>query len=67
MNAKFFSASILAVAVTAAAADEKFPVLSDGGDIYNNVTIISVSTADVYFTFAGGMSNVKLKKLSPAL
>jgi thiol-disulfide isomerase/thioredoxin len=48
-------------------ADEKFPVLKAGSETYSNVTVTSVSATDVYFTYAGGMANVKLKNLSPDL
>ena len=48
-------------------AGEKFPVLSAGYVTYTNATITTVSATDVYFTYSGGMVNVKLKGLSPAL
>ena len=50
-----------------AMADEKIPVLHAGGVTYSNITITTVSATDVYFTYAGGMGNVKLKNLSPDL
>ena len=53
--------------VGAARADEKFVVLQAGSDVYSNVTVTSVSATDVYFTYTGGMANVKIKKLSPEL
>jgi len=46
-------------------ADETIAVLTAGSEVYSNVTVTSVSATDVYFTYAGGMANVKLKKLSP--
>lgn len=58
---------ILAAAVMAAKADEHFDVLQAGSEVYSNVTVTSVSATDVYFTFDGGMANVKIKKLSPDL
>lgn len=68
MRAKIFSSLILAAGIlTAAADDEKFPVLRAGNDVYTNVTVTSVSATDIYFTHAGGMANVKLKSLSPDL
>lgn len=50
-------------------ADEKLPVLQAGTDVYSNVTVLSVSATDVYFTFNNGkgMANAKLKSLSPDL
>jgi protein disulfide-isomerase len=67
MSAKFFSTLILAGIISIARADEKFAVLEAGSAVYSNVTVTSVSATDVYFTFAGGMANVKLKQLSPEL
>ena len=50
-------------------ADEQLPVLQSGTDIYSNVTVLSVSATDVYFTYnhGKGMANAKLKNLSPDL
>ena len=50
-------------------ADEQLPVLQAGTDIYSNVTVLSVSATDVYFTYnhGKGMANAKLKNLSPDL
>ena len=50
-------------------ADEKLPVLQSGTDTYSNVTVLSVSATDVYFTYnhGKGMANAKLKNLSPDL
>jgi thiol-disulfide isomerase/thioredoxin len=50
-------------------ADEKLPVLQAGTDIYSNVTVLSVTATDVYFTYNNGkgMANAKLKSLSPGL
>jgi thiol-disulfide isomerase/thioredoxin len=47
-------------------ADEKLPVLQTGADVYSNVTVLSISATDVYFTYNNGrgMANVKLKNLS---
>ena len=57
---------IFAALVVAARADEKIPVLQAGSETYSNVTVTSVSATDVYFIYAEGMANVKLKDLSPA-
>jgi len=67
MNARFCSAVILAGAIVASRADEKFAVLQAGGETYTNVIVTSVSATDVYFTYSGGMANVKIKQLSPDL
>jgi cytochrome c biogenesis protein CcmG, thiol:disulfide interchange protein DsbE len=50
-------------------ADEKLPVLQAGTAIYSNVTVLSVSATDVYFTYNSGrgMANAKLNGLSPEL
>jgi protein disulfide-isomerase len=67
MNVKIFSTLILAGIIMAAKADENLPVLQAGSETYSNVTVTSVSATDVYFTYSGGMANVKLKRLSPEL
>ena len=56
---------ILAALLGIARADEQLPVLKAGSEVYSNVTVTSVSTTDVYFVYAGGMANVKIKTLSP--
>jgi len=50
-------------------ADEKLPVLQAGTDVYSNVTVLTFSATDVYFTYNNGkgMANAKLKNLSPGL
>jgi len=50
-------------------ADEQLPVLQTGTDTYSNVTVLSVSATDVYFTYNNGkgMANAKLKSLNPEL
>jgi protein disulfide-isomerase len=67
MRAKGFIAFSLIVAVWVARAGEKLPVLSAGSEVYSNVTVTTVTATDIYFTYAGGMANVKLSKLDPAL
>ncbi|MDR3458899.1 MAG: TlpA disulfide reductase family protein [Verrucomicrobiae bacterium] len=57
----------LALLPLVAGADEKIPVLQAGNVTYSNITVTTVSATDVYFTYAGGMCNVKLKNLSPEL
>jgi len=50
-------------------ADEKLSVLETGNDVYSNVTVLTVTATDVYFTYNNGkgMANAKLKNLSPDL
>jgi thiol-disulfide isomerase/thioredoxin len=50
-------------------ADEKLPLLKAGNDAYSNVTVLTVTATDVYFTYNNGkgMANAKLKNLSPDL
>ena len=48
-------------------ADETLPVLKAGSEVYSNVTIISVSATDIYFTSNRGLANAKLKDLDPVL
>ena len=68
MRLKILISQIILMALAGAArADEKFAVLQAGSNVYSNVTVTSVSATDVYFTYAGGMANVKIKKLSPEL
>ena len=49
--------------------DEKLPVLKAGNDVYSNVTVLTITTTDVYFTYndGKGMANAKLKSLNPEL
>jgi thiol-disulfide isomerase/thioredoxin len=47
--------------------DELLPILKVGSETYSNVTVTTVSTTDIYFSFRGGMGNAKLKNLSPEL
>jgi thiol-disulfide isomerase/thioredoxin len=68
MRGKKFIIPIIfsALVVTVVRADEKIPVLQAGSETYSNVTVTSVSATDVYFIYAGGVANVKIKDLSPA-
>lgn len=47
--------------------DETLATLTVGDDVYTNVTVTGITKTDVYFTYAGGMGNAKLKNLSPDL
>src|ERR1035438_2196994 len=67
MRAKGFIVLSLIAAVWAARADEKLPVLKAGSEVYSNVTVTTVTATDIYFTYANGMGNAKLKSLSPDL
>ncbi len=55
----------LLLAWTAPAAPVKLGTLATCGHTYRNVTVLGFNVTDVYFTHAGGMSNVKLKYLEP--
>ena len=68
MRLNIFIASGLLAAMTALA-DENLPLLKTGSEVYSNVTVLSVSATDVYFTYNNnkGMANAKLKDLSPEL
>jgi cytochrome c biogenesis protein CcmG, thiol:disulfide interchange protein DsbE len=48
-------------------ANVKIPCLKVGDDVYSNVTVLSVTTTDIYFSHAGGLGNAKLKSLAPDL
>jgi thiol-disulfide isomerase/thioredoxin len=67
LRARGFIVFSLIAAVWAARADEKLPVLKAGSEVYSNVTVITVTATDIYFTYARGMANVKLSQLDPAL
>ena len=70
MNLRFTIIIAISLLVSASVrADEKLPVLQAGTAIYSNVTVLSVSATDVYFTYNNGkgLANVKLKSLSPDL
>src|ERR1700742_2234991 len=47
------------------AAPVKLDFIKVGSVTYSNVTVFSASATDLYFTSDHGMSNVKLKFLSP--
>jgi cytochrome c biogenesis protein CcmG/thiol:disulfide interchange protein DsbE len=55
------------LAVFAANADEKLPLLKSGDNVYSNVTVTSVTATDIYFTYSGGIGNAKLKNLDREL
>jgi thiol-disulfide isomerase/thioredoxin len=60
------------LAAMSAWADEKLPLLKTGSDVYSNVTVLSFTATDVFFTYNNGrndkgMANVKLRDLGPEL
>jgi cytochrome c biogenesis protein CcmG, thiol:disulfide interchange protein DsbE len=60
-------ANALLVTALPAAADETFPTLKVGDEVYTNVTITGVTATDIYFSHAQGLGNAKLKNLDPKL
>jgi thiol-disulfide isomerase/thioredoxin len=44
-------------------ADLKLPCLRAGDEVYSNVTVLSCTATDLYFSHAGGLGNAKLKNL----
>lgn len=58
----------LILALAAMAAEEvKLTSLTVGRRTYRRVTVLGVSETDLYFRYANGISNVKLRNLSPEL
>jgi thiol-disulfide isomerase/thioredoxin len=53
------------VAGSTLAAPTKFERLKVGSDIYTNVTVVSFSATDLYFSHEKGIKNVKLRNLEP--
>ena len=58
---------ILTALLAGARAEEQLPLLAAGREVYTNVTITKVTATDIYFIYAGGMANEKIKNLSPGL
>jgi len=56
-----------AVGLSAFAAQIKLPSMQVGSRTYRSVTVLGFNATDVYFTHRGGISNAKLKFLSPEL
>ena len=65
MQRKLFALWLAGHVALAAVAGEKIPLLKIGADYYTNVTVMSVTATDFYFTHSRGMGNAKLKKLDP--
>ena len=62
----FIGVGLLVIAQTVCA-DEILPVVKAGNEVYSNVTVTMVTSTDVFFTYSGGLANVKLKDLDPEL
>jgi cytochrome c biogenesis protein CcmG/thiol:disulfide interchange protein DsbE len=58
---------VVCLVASAARADEFLPLLKVNGDVYSNVTVITVTATDIFFTHANGVGNAKLKSLAPEL
>jgi cytochrome c biogenesis protein CcmG, thiol:disulfide interchange protein DsbE len=58
---------LVALALTARAADETFATLKVKDDVFTKVTVTSVTATDIYFSHARGLASAKLKDLSPDL
>jgi thiol-disulfide isomerase/thioredoxin len=63
----WFVSAWFAAAVVCLADGEKLATLKVGADTYTNVTVLSVTATDIYFSHSLGMGNAKLKNLDPAL
>jgi cytochrome c biogenesis protein CcmG/thiol:disulfide interchange protein DsbE len=61
------AATLLIVATMTATADDSFPSLKVGDEVYSNVTVTTVTATDIYFSHSKGMGNAKLKSLAPEL
>ena len=48
-------------------ADDFLPVLKANGEVYSNVTVTKVTATDIFFTYASGVGNAKLKNLTTEL
>ena len=60
--------AVLFAAVFICRADgEKLATLKCGSETYSNVTVLSVTATDIYFSHSQGMGNAKLKNLDPAV
>jgi cytochrome c biogenesis protein CcmG, thiol:disulfide interchange protein DsbE len=57
----------LVLGAMVASAEEPWPSIQVGSEVYSNVTITSVTATDVYFNHARGLGSAKLKNLSPQL
>ena len=53
--------------IAQADAQTKLAILTAGGRTYTNVVVLGFNTTDLYFTYATGIANVKLRLLEPEL
>lgn len=69
MNKRVLSvlAILMALVCISRADGEKFQSLKIGPDTYRDVTVLSVTPTDIYFSHNQGMGNAKLKNLDPEL
>jgi thiol-disulfide isomerase/thioredoxin len=59
--------AVVWLVVLMARADEFLPTLKVNGDVYSNITVTKVTATDIFFTYASGVGNAKLKSLTPEL
>jgi len=67
MMLRFVLVGCFGLVSSLSAASFRLDTLSVGPTTYSNVTILGANVTDLYFTHAQGISNVKLKYLSPEL
>ncbi len=65
--AAWMAIALLVFGAKLGAADETLPILKVGTEVYSNVTVTTVTATDIYFTYAKGMGNAKLKDLDRSL
>jgi len=59
--------ALLLVSIQAVQAETKLATLQVGNEVYSNVTVLSVTLTDIYFSHSLGLGNAKLKSLDPSL
>lgn len=67
MKAILLLVSLVAAAALLAADEETLPTLKVGSDVYNKVTVTSVTATHIYFTHILGLGSAKLKDLEPEM
>ena len=65
MKAIFVLASFMVTATLLGADEKKLPTLKVGSEVYNKVTVTSVTATHVYFSHNRGLGSAKLKDLEP--
>jgi hypothetical protein len=63
----FILTAWIATALSLPAASLKFEFITVGPNTYSNVTVLGANASDLFFTSDKGITNVKLKRLSPEL